>query len=204
MPTQARGGKNYNDETLLQAELEYITQTVFQANEDRARVSTFYLVGVGSIVAALFSTQLVSSNVDPRLLTGAFSGLFFVLTVLGSLTTLQLARLRAAWHDSVLAMNQIKEYWLRQSKDRQLRQAFRWDANTMPARYKTSSVSYYQVLEVALLSGLTFGSGVYFLQRALGYTCVPCNWAYTSAAGALAFLFQLVVYKRTLEDHHAS
>lgn len=204
MPKQATSDEVFPDPVLLGAELEYIRQTAFQANEDRARVSSFYLVAVGSLVAAVFSAQLVDQRMDPTLIAAAFTALFFVLTILGTLTTLQLARLRAAWFDSMLAMNQLKDYWLRKTSDRQLKQAFRWETATLPPRYKINSVSYYQMLEVALLSGLTFGTGVYFLQRAISYTCLSCNWAYTISSGLLACLLQIILYKRNLGEKHAS
>src|SRR5512142_2460892 len=98
MPRAARGGPALEDEELLRAELEYISQTAFQANEDRARVSSFYLVAVGSLIAALFSTQLLERNIDARLIPWTFCALFFVLTVLGTLTILQLARHMARCH----------------------------------------------------------------------------------------------------------
>ncbi len=199
MPREASHGREFDDEGLLKAELEYIIQTAFQANEDRARVSSFYLVAVGSLVAAVFSTQFVDRNLDPKLVAWTFSILFLLLTLLGTLTTLQLARLRAAWHDSMLAMNQLKDYWLQRSKDRQLKQAFRWDTATLPRKYKVNSVSYYQTLEVAALSGLTFGAAVYFAQQAIGYTCPACNWAYSIAGGLMACLIQLLLYKRNLD-----
>ncbi len=204
MPTEASQGRDYDDEVLLKAELDYITQTAFQANEDRARVSSFYLVAVGSLVAAVFSTQLVDRNLDPRLLSWAFCLLFLMLTILGTLTTLQLARLRAAWHDSMLAMNQLKDYWLRNTRNKQLKQAFRWDTATLPKRYKTNSVSYYQALEVAVLSGLTFGASVYFLQQAVGYTCAACSWGYAIGLGLLTCILQLILYKRNLDQKNAS
>ncbi len=192
-----------SDDVLLKAELEYITQTAFQANEDRARVSSFYLVAVGSLVAAVLSTRLVAQNTDPALIAWAFGILFLFLTILGTLTTLQLARLRSAWYDSMVAMNQLKDYWLRRSTDRQLSRAFRWDASTLPHRYKVNSISYYQALEVAVLSGFTFGASLYFVQQAIGYTCPPCNWAYAVASGVLACLLQLFLYKRNLGEEHA-
>ena len=37
---------------VLTAEFEYVAQSAFQANEDRARVTNFYIVSVGSLVAA--------------------------------------------------------------------------------------------------------------------------------------------------------
>lgn len=198
MPKQASEGWEFDEPGLLRAELEYIMQTAFQAHEDRARVSSFYLVAVGSLVAAVLSTQFLERNLQPRLVAWAFFALFLVLTLLGTLTTLQLARLRAAWHDSILAMNQLKEYWLRHSKDRMLKQAFRWDTSTIPRKYKLNSVSYCQALEVALLSGLTFGAALYFLQQAIGYTCAACNWAFAVAFGILACLSQLLLYKHNL------
>jgi hypothetical protein len=204
MPGRASSGHPLNDEVLLKSELEYIVQTAFQANEDRARVSSFFLVAVGSLVAALFSTQLLDKNIEPRLLPWAFCALFFVLTLLGTLTILQLARLRATWHDSMLAMNQIKDYWIQQSGDKHLKEAFRWDTSTLPHKFKTRSVSYFQAVEVALLSGLTFGTGTYFLQQAVGYTCGLCNWAYCLAFGSLAFLLELVLYRRALGGEHAA
>ncbi len=204
MPRGASSAQPLNDEVLLKSELEYIVQTAFQANEDRARVSSFYLVAVGSLVAALFSTQLVDKNIDPRLIPWTFCALFFVLTVLGTLTILQLARLRATWHDSMLAMNQVKDYWIHQSADKHLQEAFRWDSGTLPRKFKVKSVSYFQAVEVAMLSSLTFAAGVYFLQQAVSYTCGLCNWAYALAFGLLAFLLDLVLYRRALGEEHAA
>ncbi len=204
MPRESSQGWERGEEGLLKAELEYITQTAFQANEDRARVSSFYLVAVGSLVAAVFSAQFVDRGLDPKVVAWAFCVLFLVLTVLGTLTTLQLARLRAAWYDSMKAMNQLKDYWLRHSNDKNLKQAFRWDSSTLPRKYKIDSVSYYQTQEVALLSGLTFGSAVYFSQQAVAYACPACNWAYSVAAGILAYLLQLLLYKWTLGEEHAA
>lgn len=198
MPANANREWNAGEEELLKAELGYIIQTAFQANEDRARVSSFYLVAVGSLVAAVFSAQFVDRGLDPTVLAWTFSALFLVLTILGTLTTLQLARLRAAWHDSMKAMNQLKDYWLRHSGDKSLSQAFRWDAQTLPGKYKINSVSHYQMLEVALLSGLTFGAAVYFLQQAFASACPACSWAYSLAAAVLACFLQIILYRYNL------
>ncbi len=178
---------------ILIAEFEYIAGTASQANEDRARVASFYLIAVGSLVAALFSTQLVDKANTPtiRLL---FSGLFFMLMILGTTTIIQLARLRASWHESMLALNQIKEFAIKQ--DGKLADAFRWRPGSLPAIYKVNSVSYLQTVEVAILSGLTFGAAVFFLQSGIGYDCLPCNWAYTLAGAALVFFLQLFIYKK--------
>ena len=195
MPRQASNAQPLNDEVLLKSELEYIVQTAFQANEDRARVSSFYLVAVGSLVAALLSTQLLTQNVAPGLIPWAFSALFFVLTLLGALTILQLARLRATWHDSLLAMNQIKDFAMKQNPE--LVEAFRWKTSTLPSKYKKGSVSYYQAVEVSLITGLMFGASAFFLQQVFPPVGI-LDWILSVLAGIGMVFLQLFVYKWAL------
>src|SRR5512135_2559792 len=96
-------------DSILNAEFSYIVQTAFQANEDRARVTSFYLVSVGSFIAAILGTQLLA---DPKpVVYWSFSALFLFLAVLAVMTILQLVRLRRAWYESILAMNQIKDFY---------------------------------------------------------------------------------------------
>jgi FtsH-binding integral membrane protein len=181
---------------LLAAEFNYIAQTAIQANEDRARVSSFYLIAVGSLVAAMFGAQYIDStfrSIDVNIL---FSGLFMLLTLLGTSTIMQLARLRSAWYESALAMNQLKDYMMSQNKT--LKQAFRWKTSTLPSKYKKDSISYYQALEVALISGLMFGAAVFFLQQAI----LPLgSFLIILAAGiGIASVFvQLYIYQRALK-----
>ena len=73
-----------NRDEMLQAEFNYIANTAFQANEDRSRVTSFYFVSTGSLVAAILGAQFASSQIKGVSL--AFSLLFFVLTILGGLT----------------------------------------------------------------------------------------------------------------------
>ncbi len=180
---------------LLAAEFNYIAQTATQANEDRARVSSFYLLAVGSLVAALFGTQLFDAEKFTQTVKIMFSGLFILLTLLGTATVMQLARLRAAWHESMLAMNQLKDFAMGQHPE--LAQAFRWKTSTLPSKYKTGSVSYYQAVEVALIGGLMFGAAIFFLQQAF-FLVDPIHWAIAVVAGLLSIYIQLVIYRRTL------
>lgn len=184
---------------LLAAEYDYIAQTASQANEDRARVSSFYLIAVGSLVAALFGTQFFDPNSlsHSRTINFMFCGLFILLTLLGSSTIIQLARLRAAWHESMLAMNQIKDFMVAQHPE--LNQAFRWKTSTLPSKYKRNSVSYYQAVEVALIGGLMFGASAFFFQQAfVGEKIATLNWVISIVSGALTVLLQLQIYKRAL------
>ncbi|HSK67460.1 MAG TPA: hypothetical protein VK888_11050 [Anaerolineales bacterium] len=182
---------------LLAAEYNYIAQTANQANEDRARVSSFYLIAVGSLIAALFGTQFfMSGSFDPTV-SIMFSGLFLLLTLLGVSTVMQLARLRAAWHESMLAMNQLKDFMVQQSPE--LASAFRWKTSTLPSKYKTNSVSYYQAVEVALIGGLMSGAGIFFLLQALFRGALVFHWPVSTIFGVLTVLLQLQLYKRSLK-----
>ena len=180
---------------LLAAEYQYIAQTANQANEDRARVSSFYLIAVGSLVAALFSTQLFEPDLFTQTVKIMFSGLFVLLTLLGTSTIMQLARLRAAWYESMLAMNQLKDFMMSQNKE--LVGAFRWTRSTLPSKYKTGSVSYYQAVEVALIGGLMFAAAMIFLQQAF-FSINAISWIISGVSGALTIYFQLIIYKLAL------
>jgi hypothetical protein len=196
MPTQKSPPLELDD--LLVAEYNYIADTASQANEDRARVSSFYLIAVGSLVAALFSTQLISPDFDAGGMNLLFSGLFFTLTLLGTTTVVQLARLRSAWYESMLAMDQVKEYVI--SRDKELAKAYRWRNTTMPPLYKVNSISYLQTIEVAILSGLMFGASAYFLQKGIAFTNPLLNWIITCGLGIVAFAGQLYLYKKLLDN----
>ncbi|MCI0555896.1 MAG: hypothetical protein L0287_33555 [Anaerolineae bacterium] len=180
---------------LLASEYEYITHTASQANEDRARVASFYLIAVGSLVAALFGTQLFDTEKYTQTVKIMFSGLFVLLTLLGTSTVMQLARLRAAWYEAMLAMNQIKDFAMNQSPE--LTAAFRWTKDTLPPKYKRGSVSYFQAVEVSLISGLMFGAAMFFLQQAF-YSITWVNWVFSGLSGLFTIYIQLVIYRRVL------
>lgn len=186
---------------ILIAEYNYIARTADQANEDRSRISSFYLIAVGSILAALSSAQFLGEMFDANTVNFIFTMLFFLLTLLGTSTILQLTRLRVAWFESVLAMNHIKEFII--AKDKALAGAFKWRVQTLPSFYKVNSIAFLQTLEVAILSGISFGAGIFFLQKSFQYDCAPCNLAFSISGGLLAFFLQLWNYKRQLthEQH---
>lgn len=181
---------------LLAAEYAYIAQTANQANEDRARVSSFYLLAVGSLFAALFGAQLFEREFSSTVYL-MFGGLFILLTLLGTSTIMQLARLRAAWYESAQAMNQLKDFMVSQNES--LAKAFRWKSSTLPPKYKTNSVSYYQAIEVALIGGLMFGAATFFIQQALFIRIGLLNWIVSVISGLSTVYLQLFLYKRSLK-----
>ncbi|MCI0524705.1 MAG: hypothetical protein L0Y75_05520 [Acidobacteria bacterium] len=179
----------------LTEEYEYIAQTAAQANEDRARISSFYLIAVGSLIAAIFGTQFFDPQFFTQGIKFTFSGVFLLLTLMGTSTVVQLARLRAAWYESMLAMNQIKDFMISQNKE--ISKAFRWTSRTLPPKYKKSSISFYQAREAAILSGVTFTASVHFAQYAMGLNSWV-NWSVSAVCGIIVVFLQLAVYKRAL------
>lgn len=185
-----------NTDEFLTEEYEYIAQTAAQANEDRARVSSFYLIAVGSLIAAIFGTQFFDADFFTQGVKFIFSGIFLLLTLMGTSTIVQLARLRAAWYESMLAMNQLKEFMVSQNKD--ISKAFRWTSRTLPPKYKKASISFYQAREAAILSGVTFTASVYFAQYALGLNSWG-NWLIAAACGIVVVFLQIATYKKALD-----
>ena len=59
---------------LLAAEYNYIAQTALQANEDRARFSVFYLIAVGSLVAAIFGALSYYHAIEVALISELMLG----------------------------------------------------------------------------------------------------------------------------------
>lgn len=182
---------------LLAAEYNYIAQTANQAMEDRARVSSFYLIAVGSLIAALLGTQLFDPEKFTETIKFMFSGIFTLLTLLGTSTVMQLAQLRSAWYESMLAMNKLKDFAMTQNPE--LSAAFRWKTSTLPPKYKVGSVAFYQAFEVSLIGGLMFGAAIFFLQQALFTKITVLNWVACLIMGGLAVFIQMNIYKRMMK-----
>jgi hypothetical protein len=183
-------------EEILNAEFQYIASTANQANDDRSSVVSFFIIAVGSPLAAFLSADLakISDNIAYIL----FTGLFLILSLLGLTTTLQLARLRGAWYESMLAMNHMKEFLVKNS-DSDISGAFRWTFQTAPAKFKLNSISFYQTLEVAILSGLLFGAFIFFLSNSL--FAAPnqfLTWLISAISGICYSGLQLHIYRRLL------
>jgi hypothetical protein len=173
---------------LLVAEYNYIAQSAFQANEDRARVSQFFFVTVGTLVAAIFSSQI--DIVDPSGLYYTFAVIFILLAAFGALTLYHLTRLRLAWLECALAMNQIKDQAIKQMPD--LAAYYRWNSGTVPPAFKARSVGFLLAVMVSLLSGLALGAAAAFLGLAGRQGAIP--WLSSIGAGLAGAGILLVVF----------
>ena len=196
MPSKSKPDLTLNPEDIFAAEYAYIADTVFQANEDRSRIASFYFVAVGSIVAAILGTQFAEDNLKSVAL--AFSVLFIFLTILGTLTIAQLARLRAAWYESVQAMNQLKEFYI--SAHPSMAPAFKWRGTTIPPSDKPFSIANLMAIEVALLGAVTTAVAVYFLILAFSVTFPSWGWTPIVVSLFLGSGLQLWCYKSLLKS----
>lgn len=176
-PPPPQPAKELETSELLAAEYAYIGQTAFQANEDRTRVLSYYLVTVASLIGAILSAQFSLS----RGVELAFAGLFALLAAFGALTLLQLIQLRKAWTRSVLAMGKMKEFIIAQKPD--LAGAYQWRLTDIP-EVKTYSITYLQALQVALLSAVALACALYFFLLAWNGPALP--------AGLLGFVLALI------------
>ena len=190
MPPEPKDLLSPND--LLQNEFNYIAQTAFQANEDRARVTTFYLVNLGGFAAALYSSQ--GANSTQPALYALFGGLFLILSLTGLLTLLQLIRLRQAWFESIAAMNQIKEYYRMHFPALKLEQALRWNKSNPPPLHKPWSISYFLALQVAVMGGASLGASVYYFGLLAQYSL----WLGALLAGGAYLAGQMLLYRQLL------
>ena len=195
MPRLKQDSELIVPDDILVAEYEYIAATAHDANEDRSRVASFYFVSAGSIVAAILGTQFAKDSL--RSVAPAFSILFLVLTILGALTIAQLARLRAAWHESIEAMNQIKDFYISKFPDTE--SAFKWRVKTIPLTDKPYSIANLIALEVALLGALTTAAAFYFVLFALGEV-TWLSWGIITISFAAGAGLQWWWYKHLLVD----
>lgn len=180
---------------ILEAEFTYIAGTAFQANEERANVSTFYLVTAGSLIAALLSFQFESLR--SPVLFFAFAGLFFLLAINGLITVIQLAKLRLAWFSSARALNRIKAYAGAHTELKDLAEAFSWNDETLPARHDRRSVGFLMALQVALFGAASLTAGVAFIFLGLSYSA-GWIWFASASFGFIYLLVEMLSYRRLL------
>lgn len=180
---------------MLVAEYEYIAQTVFQANEDRSRAASFYLVTFASFIAALVGVQFEFDPSQVLYVNMGFGILFTMLALFGLLTILSLVRLRQAWFESIAALNQIKDFYIAQMGSETFEQAFRWRMTSAPSKFKPNSVGFLLVLQVALLGGVSSAAAAYFFL----ISWQPHLLWISVVVFVLAFGGQVWMYKKLLD-----
>ncbi|HUY76069.1 MAG TPA: NUDIX hydrolase [Ktedonobacterales bacterium] len=149
-------------DNMLLEEFNYASTTAYQAIEDRARMFNLYLLLIGVLGSGLAAIYQLGGGL--RAYTQILAvGLLLVAGVLGVAFFYKLIRLRQAWRDSVLAMNQVKEYYIQQFKEShpQVVNAFRWRLYSIP-KGESRNVTFVVCSTVAFLASLCF-SGAAFI-----------------------------------------
>jgi hypothetical protein len=195
-----------NAEEILKAEWDYIKGTASEAQEDRARVSTFFLGSAASLVAVLVGAK--AEEFTPMIYYG-FATLLFLMGITGWLTLGHLIRLRAAWYESILALNLIKEYYFHHFQGTGLENAFSWRVGTTSEEkaeekrsgqglilFKPWSVSFLFALQVALMTAVMFAGSLVCICLGLCHPASCCSIfiAISIAIGLLVGTGQMGVY----------
>ena len=182
--TDPESAEALDPNAILIEEFKYIAQSAFQNSEDRAKVSSFYLVTVGSFVVAILGARI--EGVDPRLMNAGLGVLFLLLSIVGLFTLIQLVQLRRAWLDAVRAMNAIKQHYI--DADQTIAPAIRW--TQVPPGFKLASVSSMLALQIGVIGALTLGASLYFLEQVDGVG----NLTHSALAGGIYFVVILAIY----------
>ncbi len=155
-------------DNMLLKEFEYASQTAYQALEDRARMFNLYLVVVGVVASGLGAVYQLQSQ--PGSKVPAYSQPLALLLlaaagIMGVAFFLKLIRLRQAYHDSLLTMNYVKEFYIREFKRHivDVHKAFRWRLLTVPTGERAGSLSFYICTTVAMLGSFCFAAATIVL-----------------------------------------
>ncbi len=149
-----------NIENMLLEEFNYASLTAYQAMEDRARVSSLYYLLLGALASGLLAIyQLGGSHTSSHPLVVAV----LVLAGIMSITFFEkILRLRSAYRESLICMNVIKEFYIKQFQRQmpQIEHAFRWRLKTIPPGERISSVTFAISSLIAFMGSFCFAAAV--------------------------------------------
>ncbi|MCA9381436.1 hypothetical protein KC678_04175, partial [Candidatus Dojkabacteria bacterium] len=109
---------------LLKLEFEYAKESSIQAQQDRLTIMNFYL----GLYTAVNGGYIGIQEIVPDNIIRYLPLTFIVLSFLSYIFILQIIRLRQAWHESAMVMNQIKEYFFK--RDESLKEFVTWRIDT--------------------------------------------------------------------------
>jgi hypothetical protein len=182
-----------NATDILEWEFDYAKTTATQAMQDRHTMINFYLVVVGIVASGVIAVLGRDSGLPMPIGTA----LLWLLCEVGWLYFLKLVRLRQAWHESVRAMNRIKEFYLHRVErlsPEDLRTAFHWQSHTLPSPDRPWTVFFYSGTLIALLDSVAFvvGGALLYVDWPRGQPASVALWLGT--AGLVLFAFHVWLY----------
>jgi len=157
-------------EPIILKEFDYARETAAQAMNDRHSLVNFYLIITGVTTTAITSLVLGQKTI-PGISTWVLVEIIcLIFNLTGWFYFINIVRLRQAWHESAMAMNQIKSFFIRHGEIEPgiALTAFRWQKHTLPKAGKKSTIFYYSALVMALISSIAL-SMAWFSSQYLTY-----------------------------------
>lgn len=202
-------------DNMLLEEYNYASVTAYQALEDRARMFNLYLLLVGVVASALGAIYQLARPSDPtaaREINTLIVTLLVVAGVLGFAFFVKIIRLRAAFRESLIAMNLVKEFYIREFKRQvpHVEHAFRWRLLTIPAGESIGTVTFVISYTIAFLASLCFAGAAFVLYSfntaqaaAVGLPLAPDAqpFAVAGLVFLIALLLQILYYITRLNKH---
>jgi hypothetical protein len=195
-------------EHMLLEEYNYAATTAYQAMEDRARMFNMYLLVVG-ILGSAFGAIYPLGGGASTFIQPIAAVVLFAAGVAGIAFFLLLIRLRQAFRQSLITMNVIKEFYIREFQQQMptIVHAFRWRLKGIPAGESRGSATYIVCHVVGFIGALCF-AGCAFMTNELLRTDLP--WTQVSALGigqsllggtvafTIALMWAVLYYRKAL------
>ena len=143
---------------ILNMEFNYACTTASEAMNDRHTMINYYLLVTGVVASG---TVAVLAK-DSKLPEFTATVLLWLLCCVGWFYFLKLIRLRQAWHDSLLTMNRIKEFYILHAKDfdyEVLSNAFLWKTQTLPPPDKPWTLFFFSAMLIGFLDSAAYVAG---------------------------------------------
>jgi Zn-dependent protease with chaperone function len=180
---------------MLLEEFNYASLTAYQSMEDRARVSSLYYLLLGALASGVLAVYQLGVNnhnsshplvIALLMLAGVLSITFFE----------KILRLRQAYRESLICMNVIKEFYIRQFQRNmpQIEHAFRWRLKTIPPGERIGSVTFIISTLIAFMGSFCFGGAVLVGLK-------PDFIVNPGGAGVVTYLIPLAVFGIALFIH---
>jgi hypothetical protein len=180
---------------ILDWEFEYARTTASESMQDRHTMINYYLVVVGLVLTGVVAAR--GKNTDlPKATATIF---LWLLCLVGWFYFLTLIRLRQAWHDSVRAMNRIKQFYIEHAKGfdaTTLRAAFRWKPESIPAPGRAWTVYFYSAMLIGFLSSIAYVAGgvLLLIDQQLALADLPAAVGMIILMGVIFFAFHTWMY----------
>jgi hypothetical protein len=178
---------------VLSCEFEYARISASESMEQRHTMVNFYLLAAGVMASGAVVVLAQGQSIPDTLATL----LLWALCSVGWLHFLSIIRLRQAWHDSARAMNCIKEFYIQHVQDLKgevLRDAFRWQAHTLPRPDKPWTVFFYSAMVVGLLNSAAYVLGGVLLGMPHAKFVPPLLLGILLVFGVVFFAFHAWLY----------